>query len=118
MNTTNSSFSKILPSLQIAWDSVSRGALQTCPRYYYYNIICGYTTKEENIHFTFGIGIHAAQETYHREKFKGKTHEESLNSAVRFAIEYTWDFKRRRPWISYDQNKNRETLIRTVVWYL
>lgn len=114
----NTSFSKILPNLQIAYDSVSRGALQTCPRYYYYTIIQGYTTKEENIHFTFGIGIHGGQETYHRAKARNLSHEEALRIATRYAIEYSWDFKRKRPWISTEPTKTRETLIRTIIWYL
>ncbi len=117
-NQINSSFSRILPNLQLAWDSVSRGALITCPRYYQYTIINGYITKSENVHFIFGIGIHSSIELYNRERTKGKTHHQSLLSAARFAIEYTWNFERKRPWISDEPTKNRETLIRTVIWYL
>jgi len=116
--STNTSFSKILPNLQLAWDSVSRGALLTCPRYYQLTIINGYTTKSENIHFTFGIGTHGAYETYHRQRAQGQDHKAALISAVRFVLEYTWDTRRNRVWVSTEPTKTFETLLRTVIWYL
>ncbi len=114
----NTSFSKILPNLQLAWDSVSRGAFKTCPKYYEYVIINGYASKRENVHFIFGIGFHSALELYDRHKAEGKSHLESLHLAVRYTIQYNWDFKRSRPWISDEPTKTRETLIRAVIWYL
>lgn len=114
----NTSFSKKKENLQLAWDSVSRGALLTCPRYYQLTIIEGYSTKSENIHFVFGIGTHGAYEIYHREKADNKTHHQALISAVRYVLSYTYDFQRKRPWISSEPTKTRETLIRTVIWYL
>ncbi len=114
----NTSFSQKLPLLQLAWDSVSRGAFNTCKRYYQYVIIDGYASKRENVHFTFGIGFHAALELYDRHKANGKTHNESLNLAVRYTIAYTWDYARKRPWLSEEPTKTRETLIRAVIWYL
>jgi hypothetical protein len=114
----NTSFSTILPNLQLAWDSVSRGAAKTCWRYYQYTIRDGYTTKLENIHFIFGIGFHAGLETYDHERAKGKNHKQSLFSAIRYIIAYTYDFNRKRPWISDEPTKNRETLIRAIIWYL
>lgn len=114
----NTSFSTILPNLQLAWDSVSRGAFKTCPKYYQYVIINGYTTRYENIHFTFGIGFHAALELYDRKRTEGLSHILSMREAVRYTITYTWDFTRSRPWISDEPTKTRETLIRAVIWYL
>jgi hypothetical protein len=115
---TNTSFSTILPNLQIAWDSVSRGAFKTCPRFYQYVIINGYTSRLENIHFFFGIGFHSALELYDRKRAEGKTHKQSLFDAIRFIISYTYDFNRKRPWLSDEPTKNRETLIRAIIWYL
>lgn len=114
----NTSFSIILPNLQLAWDSVSRGAFKTCPRFYQYVIKDGYTSKLENIHFFFGIGFHSALELYDRERTNGKDHKQSLFSSIRYIIQYTWDFNRKRPWISDEPTKNRETLIRAIIWYL
>jgi hypothetical protein len=106
------------PTLQYAWDSTSLGALKTCPRYYQYNILFGYQGKSENIHFIFGIGVHSALESYDRSRAQGATHQEALHETIRFIIQYSWNFERNRPWISEDSYKNRETLIRAVVWYL
>ena len=114
----NTSFSKHLPTLQIAWDSVSRGAFKTCPRFYQYTIILGYAPKIENIHFFFGIGFHSALELYDRKRAEGLSHQKSLIESVRYTITYTWDFKKNRPWLSDEPTKNRETLIRSVIWYL
>jgi hypothetical protein len=114
----NTSFSTKLPYLQLAWDSVSRGAFKTCKQYYKYVIIDGYASKRENVHFVFGIGFHSALELYDRHRAKGKSHSQALNLAVHFTIQYTWDFSRKRPWISDEPTKTRETLIRAVIWYL
>jgi hypothetical protein len=114
----NTSFSTLLPNLQLAWDSVSRGAFKTCPRYYQYTIIKGYISKYENVHFIFGIGFHSALELYDRKRAEGLPHHEALLAATKYIIIYTWDFKRSRPWISDEPTKTRETLIRAVIWYL
>lgn len=114
----NSSFSQILPTLQLAWDSVSRGALKTCPRYYEYTIIQGYQTRAENIHFTFGIGVHSAKELYRRLITQGQSHDQALIETIRFLLAYTWDETRNRPWSSTEPTKTRSTLIRYVIWYL
>lgn len=34
------------------------------------------------------------------------------------ALQSSWDYSLKRPWLSPDPNKNRFTLIRTIVWYL
>ena len=115
---TNTSFSTLLPNLQLAWDSVSRGALKTCPRFYQYVIINGYTSKYENTHFFFGIGFHGGLELYDRKRAQGFSHKQSLFFSIRYIIEYTWDYNRKRPWLSDEPTKNRETLIRAVIWYL
>lgn len=106
------------PTLQFAWDSTSLGALKTCPRYYYYNILCGYQTKSENIHFVFGIGMHSALELYDRVRAQGGDHRDAYHSTLRFVVQYTWNFDRNRPWVSEDPYKNRESLIRAVAWYI
>ena len=37
---------------------------------------------------------------------------------MKYVLTITWDEKKNRPWISDDPNKNRLTLLRSVVWYL
>lgn len=114
----NTSFSLEVPNLQFAWDSTSLGALKTCPQLYKYSIIDGYSTRSENVHFVFGIAVHSALEEYDRSRAKGKDHDTAVYDAMRRALKDTWDFTKGRPWNSPDPNKNRLTLIRSIVWYL
>ena len=114
----NSSFSTISPNLQLAWDSTSLGALKTCPRYYQYNLIEGWRPRVESVHLTFGAAYHAALEAYDHARSRGQGHEAAQREAVRRALLDTWDQARSRPWSSDDPNKNRLTLVRSVVWYL
>lgn len=112
----NSSFSSILPNLQVAWDSTSLGLLKECPRKYYYSIILGRQSSKENVHLVFGQLYHAALERYDHARSEGSTHAAATIAAVRYCLTATW--RGNRPWDSGDQYKNRYTLVRTVVWYL
>lgn len=112
----NSSFSKELPQLQIAWDSTSLGLFKECPRKYYYSVVQGWTGKVDNVHLKFGQLYHAALELYDHRKAEGASHEEAAYAAIRYCGEATW--ANGRPWNSDDSNKNRFTLTRTVAWYL
>ena len=112
------SFSTQIPKLQLAWDSTSLGALKRCPRYYEYNIIEGYVHRSESVHLRFGSEYNNALVTYNKERAKGLEHEEALLLAVRYALTHTWDEKLGRPWVSDEPTKTRETLVRSVIWYL
>lgn len=112
------SFSKTRANLQIAWDSTSLGALKTCPRYYEYNILKGYVHRAENVHLRFGQEFHSALEAYDRAKASGATHDEATLLCVRKAMTSTWDEALNRPWTSDEPTKTRETLIRSIIWYL
>lgn len=112
------SFSPTLPTLQLAWDSTSLGALKTCPRYYQYNILEGYTAHTENVHLVFGTEFHAALELFDRARAQGMEHEDALLTAVAHVLTATWRPDIGRPWQSDEPTKNRHTLVRAVVWYL
>ena len=114
----NTSFSKIEPKLQIAWDSTSFGALDKCPRFYQYSIIEGYVPTGENDHIKFGWLLHATCELYDKEIAETLNHDAALLKAIRFALIETWDFERARPWTSEEPTKNRNTLLRSIIWYL
>lgn len=114
----NSSFSTKNPFLQLAVDSTSLKAFKNCPRFYYYSIVEGFQTKQESVHLTFGLLVHQSLEHYHHGKAQGKSHEDSLDFAVGFALRATWNRQLNRPWDSGDSYKNRYTLLRTVVGYL
>lgn len=115
----NPSFSSSGPAgLQLAWDSTSLGELKSCPRKYYYRILMGAVPRETSVHLFFGLGYHAALEVYDKARIAGQSYAEASREAVKSVLDFTWDHKMNRPWLSSDPNKNRETLLRTVVWYL
>ena len=116
--STRLSFSTMLESHQLAWDSTSLGALKRCPRYYQYNIILGYITRGESVHLRFGSEYNNALVTYNKHKALGEDHETAMLAALRYALEHTWDQTLGRPWTSDEPTKTRETLIRSVIWYL
>jgi hypothetical protein len=112
------SFSRHNPRHQIAWDSTSLGSLKRCPRYYQYNIIEGYSSSAESPHLRFGTEYNNALVTYHKAKALGHNHELATLSALRYLLTQTWDTALNRPWTSDEPTKNRETLVRSVLWYL
>lgn len=117
-SAVNSSFSKLIPGMQLAIDSTSLGVFKTCPFKYRLEIIEGWTSRNESVHLTFGILLHQAREHYEHVKAKGGDHDECLDAALKFILEETWNQELGRPWISNDPYKNRMTLIQTTVWYL
>jgi hypothetical protein len=117
----NSSFSKEVPGLQIAWDATSLSLLKTCPAKYFMSIIEGWESRRRSPHLTFGIILHEAIERYSRAKAEGMDHQEAQREAV-FVIyaqagerdeHGTW-----QPWQSDDPAKTLQSLFRTVIWYL
>ena len=114
----NSSFHPEIPMLQQGWDSTSLGEFKLCPRKYFYTIILGYAPRGESVHLTFGLHYHSSLEAYDHAKSSGADHEEAVHAALTHAAKVTWNERLRRPWVSDDPNKNRETLIRSIVWYL
>lgn len=114
----NSSFSQQVPHLQLAWDSTSLGAFKECPRKYQLGIVLGKVPRRESVHLSFGQHYHSALEAYDHAKAAGADHAAAMIVAVRRAMDLTWNKALGRPWISDDPNKNRMTLIRSVVWYL
>lgn len=107
--------------LQYAWDSTSIGYLKTCPRLYQYTIIEGYQPKGESVHLRFGSEFHSALWNYDKMIADDIPHEEALREAVHTLMITTVDW---RPVPDKDnprdprKHKNRESLIRTVIYYL
>jgi len=117
----NSSFSASIPNLQVAWDSTSLGLLKECPRKYYYTMIRARQTRAESVHLIFGGHYHKALEIYDHMRSAGGSHEDATDYALRYCLEATVERDAEghwRPWNSDDANKNRFTLVRTVLWYL
>lgn len=116
--STNNSISQISPRFQFAWDSTSLGAFKTCPRYYQLAILEGWQPRDMSVHLIFGLHFHSALERYDHLVFGGMDKDRALREVVKYVLEITWDSAKRRPWLSDDPNKNRMTLLRSVVWYL
>jgi hypothetical protein len=114
----NTSFSATVPGLQLALDSTSLGAYKTCPRLYYYSIVLGYAPRQQSVHLTFGLLMHGARESYDHARASGDDHEQALRATVAWALRSTWLPALKRGWQSDSPEKNRLTLIRSIVWYL
>ena len=105
--------------VQFAWDSTSLGWLKTCPRLYEYQMIEGWRPRGSGVHLVFGQHYHSALECY--DKYRAlepeRTHDEAVHNTVHELLLWTWD-RENGPWTSDHPSKNRETLVRSVVWYL
>jgi hypothetical protein len=107
--------------IQYAWDSTSIGLLKTCPRLYQYTIIDGYQPKGESVHLRFGGEFHQALWNYDKMIAEDIPHEEALREAVHAMMITTADWRPvPDPSNARDPRKykNRESLIRTVIYYL
>jgi hypothetical protein len=90
--------------------------MQECWRKYYYSMVVGYRSKHESVHLFYGIVYHSALELFDRLRFKGEDFNNAQRMSVRYVLEQTWiDGK---PWVSDHDKKTRETLVRSVIWYL
>jgi PD-(D/E)XK nuclease superfamily len=98
--------------IQYAYNSTSLSWLKECPRKYQYKMIDGWQKEEENVHLRFGIEYHWALQAYEQSTAVGISHEDSLHDVVRELLIRTAD------WRTEHKYKNRNFLIRTVVWYL
>lgn len=76
------------------------------------SIILGYRAKGNNVHLRFGGWFAEALESYHKSRAEGFDHDFALHICIGEAIEAT------ASWASDHPKKNRETLLRTIVWYL
>ena len=112
-------FSKQLPSAQLQVNSSSLGPFKVCPRKYEYEVLRGLTSGDTlSVHLTFGTLVHEGLERYEKLRQNGGEHEEALRAVVAEALEKTWNSKLGRAWISGHADKNRLSLIRSLVWYL
>lgn len=112
---------------QFAWDSTSLKWAVTCQRYYYFQMLLGYR-GEKSVHLIFGGHYAAALEQYHKACADGATHDEALVAVVKSALTNSWVHNKTREGVpipgtghaqTFDsETKSRESLIRSIVWYL
>lgn len=107
-------------NIQYAWDSTSLGWFKSCPRLYYYHMVEGWRSRGESVHLRFGIHYHHGLERYDHLRAEGQSHDDSTHQVVRELLEATYDRDESggRPWESGHHLKTRETLIRSVIWYV
>lgn len=111
-----SPWSRVLPSLQIAIDAHSLEAFKTCPRYYQNRVIRGRITPRANDHLTFGILFGQALEVAERLRAQCECWGEDPKALQRQV--FRWALVASSRWQSVEPTKTRQTLLRSVVWYL
>ena len=112
LHERNSAFTPELPGLQIAWDSTSLGLLKECPRKYLIQNVLGYVSPRAKTALTFGLAYHAGLESFDIALAKGADRRTALHSAIRRALSLVADFE------SDDTRRTKETLIRSIIWYV
>lgn len=104
---------------QWAWNSSTLGPAKECSRKYYYKVRLGLQQKSYNADITFGGHYANALEQYHKNRTEETTtHQMALRGVIRTILQNTWDKEADKPWESGHNLKTRETLIRSVIWYL
>jgi hypothetical protein len=105
--------SQFLPDgRQWAWNSSSLGPAKQCPRKYFYQVVEGWHPKSSSDDLIFGWHYAKALEMYHRWRCDGIDYQEALRNTLSATLVNT------REWVSAHTAKTRETLIRSIVWYL
>jgi len=108
-----------------AWDSTMLKSAEKCPRYFQYKMIEGWQPHRKSVHLLFGGHYAKALERYHRWRAEGLDLDSALESVVLLALTETWEIVGSKdgvpigkPWDSMDNSKTRETLIRSIIWYI
>jgi hypothetical protein len=98
---------------QWAWNSTALGWAKECKRKYYLSQHLNLAKSGDNVHLVFGGHYAKALERYHRfREIDALAHEDALRATVADLLIDTKD------WHPEHNFKNRDTLIRSVVWYL
>jgi hypothetical protein len=108
-----------------AWDSTMLKSYEKCPQYFKYKMIDGWQPGRKSVHLTFGGHYATALEHYHKHRALGMSLDDALIEVVHEALIATWEIVGAKdgqpigkPWESFDNNKTRETLIRSIIWYV
>jgi hypothetical protein len=106
-------------NIQYAWDSTSLGWAKTCPRLYYYNMICGYRPKEESVHLRFGREYQAALELFDRYRAEGMDHTSAQVRTVRYLLKATADYEDPHPEAKRSvMLKTKHNLVQAVIQHI
>src|SRR5262245_25178414 len=103
--------SPFINGVQYAWDSTALEYLKRC-KYLHKFKKDGWEPKEEAIALRFGREYHKCLQDYEILKALGRKHKDCVFDVVRNLLFRLVD------WNPDDKKRNRDTLVRTVVWYL
>ena len=103
---------------QFAWDSTSITSFATCPRKYYYSMLQGWTSIHKSVHLIFGGHYASALEHFHKHRAAGLSFDDAERLVVKEVLENTWDREADAPQDWMHNTKTRDTLVRSIVWYL
>jgi len=78
----------------------------------------GWTSEQKSVHLVFGGHYASALEHFHKHRAAGLEYMDALRLVVREALENTWDREANAPQDWMHASKTRDTLIRSIVWYL
>ncbi len=134
--------------VQTIWDATSISLANTCLRKYKYKMIDGWSSQSLSVHLRFGQHYATALEHFYKHVALGMSREDAMIEVVWEALTDTWDRETcdeckgsgliptgagediecshcagtgkvgGTPWESLDPNKTRETLVRSIIWYL
>lgn len=104
--------------LQYAFDSTSLGWLMECARKYQYAMLESWRSKSESVHLRFGQLYHSALEMFDKRRAQGADHEDIIREVTLWVMLETWDYETGKPWTTDHNLKTRETLVRSVIWYM
>lgn len=130
--------------VQFVWDSTSLKLAEECPRKYKYIMIDGWQAPGRSVHLDFGAWYATALEHYHKLRAEGCPYDDAVCAVIHEALVSSWVYETEEyqpepdlspgvvnfasatriipgtgsPWDSGHNLKTRETLIRTIIWYL
>jgi hypothetical protein len=113
--------------IQYAWDATSLSSASKCMRFYYYKHMEGWQPTFKSVHLIFGGHYARALELYAQAIAAGTERETAIRDVVKYLLENTWDYDRDENGVEqsagapqdwFHAAKTRETLVRSVVWYL
>ena len=105
----NTSFNS---GVQFAWDATSISLYKTCPRKYHYTLVKGYVPRVIPPPLAFGIHLHTLFQTWHELVESGTPKDVALMRVTRLAGLLGETLP------PGDTARTKETLVRTIVWYL
>ena len=99
---------------QIARDATSLTLFQECPRKYQYKMLEHWQPQRPSVHLIFGGFYADALQHFYNELAKYNDREQALRSTVHHALIISATV----PWEQNHASKTRESLIRTIIWYV